>query len=123
MKSAFDSFAAKVAGQVASAWFFAACVVLVLVWLPSIFIVPDTVPGKVDTWQLVINTATTIVTFLMVALLQNTQDRSTKAMTHKMDKLLAAVADVLDNTDGVDESGALATELREMVGVEMESSE
>jgi low affinity Fe/Cu permease len=44
-----------------------------------------------DTWQLVINTATTIVTFLMVFLIQNTQNRDTKAMQLKLDELLRAV--------------------------------
>jgi low affinity Fe/Cu permease len=44
-----------------------------------------------DTWQLVINTATTIITFLMVFLIQNTQNRDTKAMQLKLDELLRAV--------------------------------
>src|SRR5215467_9364570 len=44
-----------------------------------------------DTWQLVINTATTVVTFLMVFLIQNTQNRDTKAVHLKLDELLRAV--------------------------------
>ena len=44
-----------------------------------------------DTWQLVINTATTIVTFLMVFLIQNTQNRDTKALHLKLDELLRGV--------------------------------
>lgn len=44
-----------------------------------------------DTWQLVINTATTIITFLMVFLIQNTQNRDTKALHLKLDELLRAV--------------------------------
>jgi low affinity Fe/Cu permease len=44
-----------------------------------------------DTWQLVINTATTIITFLMVFLIQNTQNRDTRAMQLKLDELLRAV--------------------------------
>jgi len=44
-----------------------------------------------DTWQLVINTGTTIVTFLMVFLIQNTQNRDTEAMQIKMDELIRAV--------------------------------
>ena len=44
-----------------------------------------------DTWQLVINTATTIVTFLMVFLIQNTQNRDTKAIHLKLDELLRGV--------------------------------
>src|SRR5579872_5145655 len=45
-----------------------------------------------DTWQLVINTGTTIVTFLMVFLIQNTQNRDTKALHLKLDELLRGVA-------------------------------
>ena len=47
--------------------------------------------GYSDTWQLVINTATTIVTFLMVFLIQNTQNRDAKAIHLKLDELLKAV--------------------------------
>ena len=48
--------------------------------------------GYSDTWQLVINTATTIVTFLMVFLIQNSQNRDAAAMQAKLDELLRAVA-------------------------------
>ena len=44
-----------------------------------------------DTWQLIINTATTVVTFLMVFLIQNTQNRDAKAMHLKLDELIRAV--------------------------------
>lgn len=114
----FDAFAEAVARQAARAWFFAACFLLVLVWAPSLPLF-----GKVDTWQLVINTATTIITFLMVALLQNTQDRSTKALTHKLDAVLGALVVLLRNesADHPEVQRCIA-ELEEMAGVEMESS-
>jgi low affinity Fe/Cu permease len=67
----FDRFANRTSMLASRAVFFALCVALVVVWVPSIFLLRD-----VDTWQLIINTATTIVTFLLVALLQNTQTRS-----------------------------------------------
>jgi low affinity Fe/Cu permease len=85
VKRAFDRFAAAVAKQVAQPWFFACCVMIVLVWAPSFLLF-----GNVDTWQLVINTTTTIITFLLVALLQNTQDRFERRM--KKDQVAERVA-------------------------------
>lgn len=108
----FDRFASWASARVASAWFFAACVLLVVVWLPSFFLF-----GNVDTWQLVINTLTTIVTFLLVALLQNTQERDVRAMQAKLDAIARGVADVLDQPHGQDRSRH-AAELRRAVGIE-----
>ncbi|SRR5258706_10328138 len=65
--------------------FFAACV-LVLLWLLT-----GPLFGFSDTWQLVINTGTTIVTFLMVFLIQNTQNRDAKALHLKLDELLRSI--------------------------------
>jgi low affinity Fe/Cu permease len=58
---------------------------LIVVWLIS-----GPLFGFSDTWQLVINTGTTIVTFLMVFLIQNTQNRDTEAMHVKLDELIRA---------------------------------
>lgn len=113
----FDRAAATTARNVARAWFFALCVALVIIWAPSYFVF-----GNIDTWQLIINTATTIITFLLVALLQNTQARSTAALQHKLDALLRGLAEVLDQTDEADASGECAIDLRRMAGVEMEAS-
>src|SRR5690349_5772417 len=70
-----------------SVWAFAIAVIVILGW---------GVTGPLfhysDTWQLVINTATTIVTFLMVFLIQNSQNRDAAAMQAKLDELLRAVA-------------------------------
>ncbi len=60
----FDRFAGWAALLASRATFFAFCVLLIVLWAPSILVL-----HKVDTWQLIINTATTIITFLMVALL------------------------------------------------------
>jgi len=75
----FDRFAGVSSRVAARATFFTFCVLLVVVWAPTIFFLKD-----VDTWQLIINTITTIVTFLMVALLQNSQTRSDQAVQHKL---------------------------------------
>ncbi len=64
-------------------WVFTLAVGLIFVWLVS-----GPVFGFSDTWQLVINTGTTIVTFLMVFLIQNTQNRDTEAMHVKLDELI-----------------------------------
>lgn len=82
----FDRFAEASAGFVSRAPFFVACVLLVLLWAPSFWLFPN-----VDTWQLVINTATTIVTFLMVFVIQATTNREMKATQIKLDELIRAV--------------------------------
>ncbi|MGY3232994.1 low affinity Fe/Cu permease [Luteibacter sp. HA06] len=74
---------AKAAGKPAT---FAAAAGIVVIWAAS-----GPVFGFGDTWQLVINTGTTIVTFLMVFLIQNTQNRDTEAMQIKLDELINAV--------------------------------
>ena len=84
----FDRFADAVNSFTSRAWFFAACVVLVALWLPSYF-----AAGNVENWQLLINTPTTVVTFLLVALQQNAQKRSDDAVQQKLNAgrgLLAA---------------------------------
>ena len=66
---------------------FSAAVLIILVWA-----VTGPIFGFSDTWQLVINTGTTIVTFLMVFLIQNTQNRDAKATQLKLDELIRAVS-------------------------------
>ncbi len=89
--SRFDRIASGVSRIVAKAWFFCACVLIVLLWAPSYFAI-----GDVDTWQLIINTLTTIITFLLVALLQNTQYRSDQAAQKKLNAIVEALADVME---------------------------
>lgn len=78
----FATLTAKVAGK---PWTFIACVGIVLIWA---------VTGPIfrfnETWQLVIKTGTTIITFLMVFLIQNTQNRDGAAMQAKLDELIYA---------------------------------
>jgi low affinity Fe/Cu permease len=87
----FDRFASGASDFVSRAWFFVICVLLVAVWAPSYFLF-----ANVDTWQLIINTATTIVTFLLVALLQNTQKRSDDASQYKLNAIADALADLME---------------------------
>jgi low affinity Fe/Cu permease len=74
--------AARLSGRPAT---FAIAALLIVAWLVS-----GPLFGFSDTWQLVINTATTIITFLMVFLIQNTQNRDTEAMQVKLDELIRA---------------------------------
>ncbi|MFD8245304.1 low affinity iron permease family protein [Nocardia sp. NPDC059691] len=88
--SVFDRFATAASALASKAGFFVFCVILVLVWAPTIFLLPS-----VDTWQLVINTATTIITFLLVALLQNTQSRSDAAIQQKLNAIADGLGDLM----------------------------
>jgi low affinity Fe/Cu permease len=83
MRSSFAKVAGRVAEAAGSSWAFVLAVAVVAVWALT-----GPIFGFSDTWQLVINTGTTIVTFLMVFLIQNTQNRDTKAMQLKLDELL-----------------------------------
>jgi|SRR6185437_686581 low affinity Fe/Cu permease len=82
----FGQFAAKASGWLGSRWAFAGAGVVVLVWalLGPIF-------HFSNTWQLVINTGTTIVTFLMVFLIQNTQNRDARAINLKLNELIRSI--------------------------------
>jgi low affinity Fe/Cu permease len=83
----FRRFAHRTASAVGTAWSFLLAVTVIVVW---------GITGPIfhfsDTWQLVINTGTTIVTFLMVFLIQNTQNRDALAIHLKLDELIRAVS-------------------------------
>jgi low affinity Fe/Cu permease len=83
----FRKFAQRASQMVGSSWAFILVALLIIVWALT---------GPwfhySDTWQLVINTASSIVTFLMVFLIQNTQNRDAKAIHLKLDELLKGVA-------------------------------
>jgi low affinity Fe/Cu permease len=85
-QDAFRIFARKSSGLLGSAWAFVIALLIIAVWA---------VTGPIfhfsDTWQLIINTGTTIVTFLMVFLIQNTQNRDAKAVHLKLDEIIRAL--------------------------------
>ena len=86
MNEFFRKFAHLTSNWVGSPWTFLIAVLVIIAWAVS---------GPLfhfsDTWQLVINTGTTIVTFLMVFLIQNTQNRDAQAIHLKLDELLRAM--------------------------------
>ena len=86
MRAVFRRFASRVADRVGSPAAFLVGLGLIVVWA-----ITGPFFGYSDTWQLVVNTATTIVTFLMVFLIQNTQNRDARAIHLKLDELLRAV--------------------------------
>jgi low affinity Fe/Cu permease len=88
VSDAFRVFARRSSIILGSAWAFAGAVLVIAVWL----ITGPTFHFS-DTWQLIINTATTIITFLMVFLIQNTQNRDAKAVHLKLDELIRAITD------------------------------
>lgn len=83
---AFHNFAKKLAGDVGSPWAFMLSLAIVITWF-----ITGPLFNFSDTWQLIINTGTTIVTFLMVFLIQNTQNRDAKAIHLKLDELIRCV--------------------------------
>jgi uncharacterized membrane protein len=117
----FDRFAGRCADFVSRAPFFTFCVLLVVLWAPTYFLV-----GNFDTYQLIINTPTTIITFLLVALLQNTQKRNEQALQHKLDALADGLADLMEHFAADDPGRQAAKEdlsgdiedLRAAVGLE-----
>jgi low affinity Fe/Cu permease len=86
VQDAFRVFARNSSIILGSAWAFAIAVVVIIIWA---------VTGPTfhfsNTWQLIINTGTTIVTFLMVFLIQNTQNRDAKAVHLKLDEIIRAI--------------------------------
>jgi low affinity Fe/Cu permease len=82
----FARFAAFASGWLGSKWAFSCAVAVIVIWAASGFVFHYS-----DTWQLVINTGTTIVTFLMVFLIQNTQNRDARAINLKLNELIHAL--------------------------------
>lgn len=111
--SRFDRFASVASAVVGRAWFFAICVALIVLWAPTFIFM------NIDTWQLVVNTITTIITYLLVALLQNTQARADSAVQRKLNALADGLIDVMEAVQRDDETLRRdVDELRQAVGLE-----
>lgn len=98
MNDLFHKLAVKVSALAGSPLTFFAAIFIIAVWALS-----GSAFNFSDTWQLVINTGTTIVTFLMVFLIQNTQNRDAKAFHLKLDELLKGVKGARDVLIDVEE--------------------
>ena len=103
----FQSLATEASYRVGSKWAFSAALLLILGWalLGPYF-------HYSDTWQLVINTATTIITFLMVFLIQNTQNRDARAIHLKLDEIICSIT--LAHNDMIDIEKLSDQELEEL---------
>jgi len=97
MTAVFSKISSSVAAVAGRPYTFVLCLAIVIVWGVS---------GPIfkfsDTWQLVINTGTTIVTFLMVFLIQNTQNRETSAMQVKLDEIIMATRGAQNRMIGIE---------------------
>jgi low affinity Fe/Cu permease len=91
VSDAFRVFARHSSVVLGSAWAFAVAILIIVVWGAT-----GPTFHYSDTWQLIINTGTTIVTFLMVFLIQNTQNRDAKAVHLKLDEIIRALKGARD---------------------------
>jgi low affinity Fe/Cu permease len=97
MNRIFTTIATKIAALAGQPLAFALAFACILLWVLS-----GPIFGWSDTWQLVVNTATTIVTFLMVFLIQNSQNRDAAALQAKLDELIRAVDSARNEFIGIE---------------------
>jgi low affinity Fe/Cu permease len=101
----FSNFSNRVAHATGKPVTFAIAVLIILVWA-----ITGPIFHYSDTWQLIINTGTTIVTFLMVFLIQNTQNRDGVALQVKLDELIRATQDARDAYMGIEKLDEIEVE-------------
>lgn len=94
----FNRFAEQVSELSGTAWAFILSLTLILSWAAS-----GPFFSFSETWQLVINTTTTIITFLMVFLIQNTQNRDKHALHAKIDELIRSIDKADDRLIGIED--------------------
>lgn len=117
-RDGFHKVSVKIANKLGNAWAFYIALLTIIIWAAS-----GPLFNFSDTWQLVINTGTTIVTFLMVFVIQNTQNRDGRAMQLKLDELIntsrtarSEFVDIEDLTDAeLDELQVQFREIHEAV--------
>lgn len=97
MDRIFTRFAATLAAWAGQPLAFIFAVIAIAIWCTT-----GPIFGYSDTWQLIINTATTIITFLMVFLIQNAQNRDAAAIQAKLDELIRAVSDARNKFIGIE---------------------
>lgn len=125
----FDKFAGLAAKLASRAPFFAFCLLLVIFWLVqgvTLIVSQGNLHAFLDAqYQLEINTTTTIITFLMVALLQNSQTRNDQATQHKLNAVADGLADVMAHMAAQVPDSSLDKDMRELraaVGLEAKES-
>ena len=104
-RSVFDRFARWTEHQLGRSFTFALAVLSIVVWWMT-----GPLFGWSDTWQLVINTGTTIVTFLMVFVIQNAQNRDTQALQLKLDELIRVNMAARNSLMGLEEKSEAEVE-------------
>lgn len=104
----FGHFATRTSLYLGSKWAFIAAGLLICAW-----VITGPVFHYSDTWQLVINTGTTIITFLMVFLIQNTQNRDARAINLKLDELIRAVDKARDQMMNIEKLSDVELDLIE----------
>lgn len=94
----FSKIAKSICNVLGNFWSFVIAFLLVIIWLGS-----GPIFHYSDTWQLIINTSTTIITFLMVFIIQNTQNRDTEILELKVDEVIKAMKNADNNTLDLDD--------------------
>ena len=97
VQDAFRVFARRASALLGSAWVFVLAISIIALWAAT-----GHFYNYSDTWQLLINTGTTIVTFLMVFIIQNTQNRDSKAVHLKLDELIRAIGSARNHLVNLD---------------------
>jgi low affinity Fe/Cu permease len=108
MHELFRRFSQRTSDLMGSSWAFLVAILLVVVWA-----ITGPFFHYSEVWQLVINTGTTIITFLMIFLVQNTQNRETKATQLKLDELIRAQKSAHNKLIGIEKESDKRLEIEE----------